>query len=329
MTYQGFLVSDSGTESKLYWRTGVKDSFVEKAMHEFNKDWKLSGIQRIYYNTLVKELGGFGSENGKFIWPTGVSNTFEGDLAIKDSGNNQIHIYTLHGQNKQTFTYTSESTKCFGDIACTQEGLLLVSDGSKGIKMFSKEGKMIHLLKSPKTDWKHSYGLAVLNSNSLAVTDWTDGGKVHIVSVDWRMNAILRTNVVDGLHRPEYIAVTENEDLLVTEGQLFGNHKGGCIKIIDREHTLKKTIGPTYGKQMHFINPSGVCVDTNGNFFVADKSNNCVTLFSRDGSLSAQVVSQDLEGPSGIEVTKSGLLVVTDCYHHSVKMYKFKQSLTF
>ncbi|OCU00958.1 E3 ubiquitin-protein ligase TRIM32-like [Xenopus laevis] len=298
-------------------------------MHEFNEDWKLSGIQRIYYNTLVTAFGGFGSENGKCIWPTGVCNTFEGDLAIKDSGNNQIHIYTLHGLHKQTFTYGSESTKCFGDIACTQEGLFLVSDGSKGIKVFSKEGNMIHLLKSPKTDWKHSYGLAVLNSNSLGVTDWTDGGKVHIVSVDWRMNAILRTNVVDGLRRPEYIAATEDEDLLVTEGQLFGKHKGGCIKIIDSERTLKKIVGPTYGKQKHFINPSGVCVDTNGNFFVADKGNNSVTLFSRDASLCAQVVSQDLEGPSGIAITKSGLLVVTDCYHHCVKMYKYKQSLHF
>ncbi|XP_053326695.1 E3 ubiquitin-protein ligase TRIM32-like [Spea bombifrons] len=301
----------------------------EKAMHEFNKDWKLSGIQRLFYNSLVKQLGGFGSEAGKFIWPTGVTNTLEGDLAIKDTGNQQIQIFSLDGYHKQTFSYGSESTKHLGDVACTQEGLFLVSDGSKGIKVFSKEGEMIHLLKSSKADWKHSYGLSVLKSNRIAVTDWTDGGKIHIVGVDWRMNAILKTNVIDGLQRPEHVAVTEDEDLLVTEGQLFGRNAGCCVKIIDSERALKKTIGPTYGDHYSFMNPSGICVDTSGNFFVADKGKNNVTLFSRDSSLSELVVTQDLEGPSGITVTKNGLLVVTDCYHHCVKMYKYRQEFIY
>ncbi|XP_075047670.1 E3 ubiquitin-protein ligase TRIM32-like [Mixophyes fleayi] len=301
----------------------------EKAMHEFSKEWKLSGIQRIFYNNLVKVLGGFGSEAGKFIWPTSVTNTLDGDLAIKDTGNQQIQIFSPEGHHKQTFTYGSEATKCLGDVACTEDGLLLVSNGSKGIKVFSKEGEMIHLLKSSKADWKHSYGLAVLRSNSIAVTDWTDGGKVHIIGVDWRMNAVLKTNVVDGLQRPEYIAVTEDEDLLLTEGQLFGQRTGCCLKIIDKERAITKTIGPTYGNHFNFMNPSGVCVDANGNFFVADKGKNNITIFNPDSSLAALVVTHDLEGPCGLTVTKSGLLVVTDCYHHNVKIYRYKQGIAF
>ncbi|CAH2293910.1 tripartite motif-containing 2-like [Pelobates cultripes] len=296
-------------------------------MHRFNKDWKLSGIQRIYYNTLVKQLGGFGSEVGKFTWPTSVSNTSEGDLAVRDSGNQQIQVFSEEGHYKHTFAYGSESTKCLGDVACTSEGLILVTDGSKGIKVFSREGELIHILKSSKADWKHSYGLAVLKSNNIAVTDWTDGGKIHIIAVDWRMNAVLKTNVIDGLQRPEYIAVTEAEDLLVSEGQLFGQKGGCCLKIIDSERALKKTIGPKYGEDFNFVNPSGVCVDKSGNFFVADRGKNNVTMFNRDSSLSSLVVTQDLEGPAGITVTNNGLLVVTDCYHHSVKLYKYKQEL--
>ncbi|XP_068090515.1 E3 ubiquitin-protein ligase TRIM32-like isoform X1 [Hyperolius riggenbachi] len=296
-------------------------------MHEFNKEWKLSGIQRIFYNSLVGELGGFGSEDGKFIWPTSVTNTLDGDLAIKDTGNQQIQIFSAEGRHKQTFSYGSENTKCLGDVTCTKEGLLLVSNGSKGIKVFTKQGEMIHLLKSSKADWKHSYGLAVVNSNSIAVTDWTDGGKVHIVAVDWRMNAILKTNVVDGLQRPEYIAVTKDEDLLVTEGQLFGEHTGCCLKVIDNDRAIKKTIGPKYGNNLHFINPSGVCVDGNGNFFVADKGRNNITMFNPKSSLMAVVVTHDLEGPCGINITNSDLLVVADCYHHTVKLYKYKQGI--
>ncbi|KAM9329928.1 E3 ubiquitin-protein ligase TRIM32-like [Gastrophryne carolinensis] len=299
----------------------------EKAMHEFEKEWKLSGIQRIFYNSLVRELGGFGSEDGKFIWPTSVTNTLDGDLVIKDTGNQQIQIFSPAGHHKQTFKYGSENTKCLGDVSCTKEGLLLVSDGSKGIKVFTKEGKMIHLLKSSKEDWKHSYGLAVRPNNSIAVTDWTDGGKVHIAGVDWRMNAILKTTVVEGLRRPEYIAVTKDEDLLVTEGQLFGQHAGCGVKMIEKERSNIKIIGPNDGTHCSFINPSGVCVDSNGNFFVADKEKNNVTLFNPDSSLAAVVVSHDLEGPCGITVTQTDLLAITDCYHHTVKLYKYKQGI--
>ncbi|CAJ0965411.1 unnamed protein product [Ranitomeya imitator] len=208
-----FLKTSSIPELKRKYESDIKRminlQLHMKAMHEFHKDWKLSGIQRIFYNSLVKELGSYGSEDGKFTWPTSVAITVDDDLVIKDSGNQKIQIFSPEGHHKQTFTYGSETINCLGDVVCTGEGLLLVSNGYKGIKVFSKEGEMIHLLKSSKADWKHSYGLAILNSTSIAVTDWTDGGKVHIVGVDWRMNAIMKTNVVDGLRRPEHIAVSK------------------------------------------------------------------------------------------------------------------------
>ncbi|XP_069486944.1 E3 ubiquitin-protein ligase TRIM32-like [Ambystoma mexicanum] len=275
---------------------------------------------------MVTELGGYGSEPGQFIWPSGVTTTLDGNLAVKDSGNQQIQIFSPDGRHKQGFSYGMESERDFGDVACTQDGLILVTDGSKGIKVFSKDGLMIHLLKCLKSDWNHSYGIAAVKSSSIAVTDWTDGGKVHMIGVDWRMNAILKMNVINGLNRPEHIAVNKKEEILVTEGQLFGHQQGRCLKIIDNERILKKTIGPRIDNKFSFINPSGVCVDSHGNSFVADEVQNCVVMFNPDSSLTVKVVTQDLEGPAGLAVTKDGLLAVADCYHHRVKLYKYKQS---
>uniref|UniRef100_A0A8C8S2F9 Uncharacterized protein n=1 Tax=Pelusios castaneus TaxID=367368 RepID=A0A8C8S2F9_9SAUR len=296
----------------------------QKDTFEFNKDWKFSGIQRIFYNALVKELGGFGTEPGKFIWPTSVTMTLDGDLVVKDSGSKQIQLFGPDGCHKHGFSYGSEPKKDLGGVACTRDGLLLVTDGSKAIKVFSKEGEMIHQLKSTEMDWNHSYRMAVLKSNAIAMTDWTDGGKVRIIEVDWRMNTILKMNVIDGFHRPEHIAVNKIEEILITEGQLFGKYQGCCLKIMDSERILRKTIGPNYGNKFTFVNPSGVCVDSNENFFVADEAENCIVLFNPDASLFALVVTQDLEGPCGLSVTKDGLLAVADCYHHSVKLYRYR-----
>lgn len=123
------------------------------------------------------------------------------------------------------------------------------------------------------------------------------------------------------------ISVLQNEELLVTEGQLFGKHSGGCIKVINNDRSMKKSIGPKYGHNLSFVNPSGVCVDGNGNFFIADKCNNNVTMFNPNSSLIATVVTHDLEGPCGITIANHDLLVVTDCYHHTVKLYKYKQGI--
>ncbi|KAH1169217.1 hypothetical protein KIL84_013807 [Mauremys mutica] len=170
--------------------------------------------------------------------------TLDGDLVVKDSGNKKIQLFSPDGCYKHRFSYGSEPRKGLGDVACTQDGLLLVTDGSKAIKVFFKDGEMIHQLKSPKMDWNHSYRMAILKCNDIAVTDWTDGGKVHIIEVDWRMNAILKMNVIDGFHRLEHITVNKSEEILVTEGQLFGKYQGCCLKIMDSERILKKAIGP-------------------------------------------------------------------------------------
>lgn len=292
-------------------------------MHAHHKDWKLSGIRRIYRNTLMAEIGQFGTGPGKLIWPTALTLTPEGDLAVKDSGNNRIQIFSREGFHKHGFSFGSKSVKCLGDIAATADGRLLVTDGSKAVKVFAKDGELIHQLKPPKMDWKSSHGLALLPCGNLAVTDWTDGGKIHIISVDWRNNAILKMNVMEGFVRPVQISVNKNEDLLVAEGQLFGQYEGRCVKIIENKK-IKMKIGPELGNRHCFVNPSGVCVDRDGNILVTDEGQNCITMFNPNASLSAYVVNHELQGPFGICITNEGHLAVADCYHSCVKLYRYR-----
>ncbi|XP_058890346.1 tripartite motif-containing protein 3-like [Acipenser ruthenus] len=172
-------------------------------------------------------------------------------------------------------------------------------------------------------DWKSSHGLALLPCGNLAVTDWTDGGKIHIISVDWRNNAILKMNVMEGFVRPVQISVNKNEDLLVAEGQLFGQYEGRCVKIIENKK-IKMKIGPELGNRHCFVNPSGVCVDRDGNILVTDEGQNCITMFNPNASLSAYVVNHELQGPFGICITNEGHLAVADCYHSCVKLYRYR-----
>ncbi|XP_034267165.1 tripartite motif-containing protein 2-like isoform X1 [Pantherophis guttatus] len=296
---------------------------IEKSLR-FNNKWKLSGIQKIYYNSLIKIVGGFGTNPGKLIWPTSLTTNLEGDLVVKDSGTGNIQIYSTDGRPKHRFSYGFEPVKGLGDITCMKNGVLLVTCGTKIIQLFSKDGDLIHELKSPKITWPYSYGITVLKSNKIAVSDWTNGGKINIIGVDWRMNAILKTQSIEGFYRPVRMAVNENEDMLVAEGQLFGRFQGCCIKIIDRERSLRKTVGPHHGKKFSFENPSGVTVDGHGNFLVSDQGQNCVVMFNPDSTLCDVVVSEGLQGPNDITILDHGLIAIADCYNHCVKLFRYK-----
>lgn len=147
-------------------------------------------------------MGGYGTIPGKLIWPNSLTTTPEGDLAVKDSGTGQIQIFSADGQVKQRFPYGFEPIKGLGDITCMKNGVLLVTNGTRIIQLFSKDGELIHELKSPKITWPNSYGITVMKANKIAVTDWSDGGKINIIGVDWRMNAVLKTSSIEGFHRP-------------------------------------------------------------------------------------------------------------------------------
>ncbi|XP_053156518.1 tripartite motif-containing protein 2-like isoform X2 [Hemicordylus capensis] len=271
-----------------------------------------------------KVVGEFGTATGKLIWPTSVTTAPDGDLVVKDSGTGNIQIFNSEGLPKERFPYGFEPIKGLGDVTCMKSGVILVTSGTRIIQLFSKDGELIHELKSPKVTWPYSYGITVLQSNKIAVSDWSNGGKINIIGVDWRMNAILKTQAIEGFHRPVRIAVNKNEEILVTEGQLFGRFQGCCIKVINSERNLTQTIGPRYGKRFTFENPSGICVDHHGNVFVSDAGQNCIVMFNPDSSLSAVIVSEGLQGPSGLSMLDHGALAVADCYNHCVKIYKYK-----
>ncbi|XP_043543402.1 E3 ubiquitin-protein ligase TRIM32-like [Chiloscyllium plagiosum] len=296
----------------------------EATLNHMDKEWKMSGIRQIFFNRLIGEVGKPGYGPGQFMWPSSLTVTTSGELVVKDSGNDRIQIFSSEGLYKHGFSYEPATIKCLGDVKATREGQLLISNGAKAIKVFAQDGRLIHQLTTSNVNWKHSYGLSVLPNNDLAVTDWSEQGKVHIMSRDWKENNILNIDTIEGFYRPTCVAVRKDDDVLVTEGQLFGPFEGRCIKVIGKDKTIQKKIGPTYGSKLNFINPSGICVDESGNILVADKGKNCVVMFNPDLSLSAMVVKQDLQGPCGLCLMQEGYLAVADCYHHNVKIYQYR-----
>lgn len=81
-------------------------------------------------------------------------------------------------------------------VVFTPCSLLSVTKVSQTTKIFSEVGKTSHQSKTPCMECNHPQGMALCNSNDIAVTDQTTMGKTYVLGVDWRMKAILEMNTV-------------------------------------------------------------------------------------------------------------------------------------
>jgi len=66
------------------------------------------------------------------------------------------------------------------------------------------------------------------------------------------------------------------------------------------------------------IYPYGVAVDSSGNIYIADTSNNAIKKIDTSGNV-ATLVDSGLSSPSGVAVDSSGNIYIADTYNHTIK----------
>ena len=73
------------------------------------------------------------------------------------------------------------------------------------------------------------------------------------------------------------------------------------------------TIGGGGEGQLNY--PYGLCIDYNGNVYVADSNNNRVSVFSKDLNFLKHIGTQQLYYPCDVKVTPNSVVVLDYCIH--------------
>ena len=100
-----------------------------------------------YAGNLVWKVGGFGTADGKFNYPTGVVLDLDGDrVYVCEAGNDRIQVFTLEGQHVSTFASRGTGDgqlriSDFSHMAYDPKGYLFVADtGNNRVAVFDRDG---------------------------------------------------------------------------------------------------------------------------------------------------------------------------------------------
>lgn len=141
---------------------------------------------------------------------------------------------------------------------------------------------------------------------------------------------------------PFGVAVDRRGNVIVTDGG-----QGNRVRIITEKGVIRTIAGSTEGfadgsaLEAQFNTPSGIAIDKDGNFIIADTSNNRIRKLAADGSLVSTIAGSGIAGfndgsaneaqfdsPLGVAVDRQGNIFVADTYNDRIRKIAKDGSVT-
>ena len=269
--------------------------------------------------------GSYGTGDGQFYNPEGVTTDGAGNVFVSDTGNKRVQRFAASGTHQSTWgarSYEGEFESPSG-IAVDGAGNVYVADtNNHRVQKFDSDGTFVTMWggDGPGYDGLGSGDGQFCRPNGITV----DGaGNVYVADT--------------GNHRVQKFDV--NGAFLAkwgTEGSGDGQFKNpsgiavdgaGNVYVVDRDNARVQKFGASgaflatwgsYGEgDGQFRYPSGIAVDGAGNVYVVDANNYRVQKFDANGAFLAKWGSYGSEDgqfstPSGIAVDGAGTVYVAD-----------------
>ena len=151
-------------------------------------------------------------------------------------------------------------------------------------------------------------GIAIDESNQLIYIADRDNNLIQVVSFAGKFLKRFGQGI---LKLPWGIAVSEN-NVLVTD---YGLH---ALIQFTKDYKLLRRTGTRGGGEGELDYPRGLCIDYNGDVYVAESSNNRVSVFSKDLKFLKHLCTQQLRYPCDVKVTPISVVVLDNspnCIH--------------
>ena len=165
-----------------------------------------------------------------------------------------------------------------------------------------KKGKANNELNRPR-------GLALDEPNQLIyIADWWNS-RIQVVSFAGKFLKRFGQGILES---PWGIAVTE-DNVFVTDISLHA-----LLQFGKKDYKLVRRTGTYGGGEGQLNSPRGLCIDYNGDVYVADRDNNRVSVFSKDLNFLKHLGTQQLEYPNDVKVTPNSVVVLynsPNCIH--------------
>ncbi len=328
------------------------------------------------------DFGGDGgpATNASLSSPYGVAVDTAGNLYIADSGNDRVRkvstsgtITTVAGNGTQGFSgdggpATNASLHTPAGVAVDTAGNLYIADSynhrvrkvstsgtittvaGDGTQGFAGDGGL-----ATNADLSNPYGVTVDTAGNLYIADIYND-RVRKVSTSGTITTVAGNGAYgfsgDGgsatnasLYEPAGVAVDTAGNLYIADSY---NHRvrkvstSGTITTVAGNGTQGFSGDGGSATNASLYEPAGVAVDTAGNLYIADTSNNRVRKVSTSGTITTiagtgsrwfsgdggLATNASLDNPAGVAVDTAGNLYIADTSNHRVRKVSTSGTIT-
>ena len=272
----------------------------------------------------VMSFGQQGSSEGMFNGPCGVAVNERDEIAVSDSDNHRVQVFSSDGTYLRSFGAEGDKQGEFhtpSGIAFDANGNIVVGDsGNQRIQFFSGEGEFkSQIVNSTSLDHclPESCGISVDNDGNIIVPDCSEKS-IKIFSPGGQL---LRTIGEGQLTSPSH-CIQYRDHFFVSDK---GDHR---IKTFDMEGRLLNSYGSEGVGNKQFNNPCCLSVDKAGRLMICDTLNHRIQLLDiSSGKFQTKfdIKGEGIEGlgtPVSMAVLSNGRIVVSDSLHHCVHIYE-------
>ncbi|KAK7483925.1 hypothetical protein BaRGS_00024809 [Batillaria attramentaria] len=250
--------------------------------------------------------------SGDLYFPIGIATNSVGDVIVGDTRNNLIKVF----RNGTLITTFGDKLARPSAVIVNDKDEIFVKDDNC-VMHYSREGRLLKTF--GRKYMNMPYGLGMTNDGKLVVLDalW-QYPQILLFGQDGTMKAFPYQPLQDAPPNSKcrFLAVYGDEVLTSDLGC-------SCLYLTSLTGELRKTLATKGHGPGELNEPSGITVDSAGNWIVADSRNNRIQVFAPNGYYMCRLrLSDPIRRPSGIHLSRDGLLYVINYLDAHIKVYR-------
>jgi DNA-binding beta-propeller fold protein YncE len=257
------------------------------------------------------QFGGFGTDNGQFVWPASIASDSQGRIYVGDEQRQDVQVFDADGRFIRKFGGQGSAPGRFnrpsGLAVDPVDNLVVVDNLNNRVQVFGPNGQLEAVWGEQGRgagQFDLPWGVGTDVAGRIYVADWRND-RVQQFTLDGRHLATFGSGGRgDGqLHRPAGVAVDAEGDVYVTD---WGNER---VAIFD----------PAGGHLGTLLGDSAMVSKWSVGQIEADPllREQRTTHAERVGSKERR-----FRGPTGIAVTDDGQIIVVDSCRHRLQVYR-------
>ena len=269
----------------------------------------------------VLSFGEEGSSAGMFDLPWGVAVNERNEIAVTDSDNNRVQIFSSDGTYLRSFGSEGDEEGEFNEptgIAYLNNGNIVVADSDNNrLQIFTGRGEYLTQI-GGEGNLDHQFdrpcGVSVDNDGNIIVADFFN----KLVKIFTPSGQFLRKFGEDLFVQPCH-CIQKDQYFIVSDN---GDH---CIKVFNTDGDFLYKLGNEGEGDGEFNEPQWLSVDKAGHLMVCDSENHRVQVLEVNGKFITKFGRYrseigELSGPTSTAVLTDGRVVVTEFDNNRIQI---------